>query len=192
MVAARAGIVGSIDSSVNDFFVDHRPEWLVNVSKFFDTYGSSEMLIGVALLVALVWLVRTRPSLLPLAIPVSLCVNAVVVAVLKDVVARGRPEMSQRLVEATSASLPSGHSASAAALVASIVTVRSLLPRGARQRTAVDIALIVFAFVAGVARLVLGVHWLSDVVVGWFIGAIIGVVITRLATKILPCRPSTN
>jgi undecaprenyl-diphosphatase len=177
---------------VHDFFVDHRPEWLVNVSKFFDTYGSSEMLLGVAVIVALVWLLRVRPSLLPLAIPVSLCVNAVVVAVLKDVVARGRPDMSQRLVEATTASLPSGHTASAAALVASIVTVRSLLPRGARQWTAVDIALIVFAFVAGVARLVLGVHWLSDVVVGWFIGAIIGVVITRLATKILPCRPSTN
>jgi undecaprenyl-diphosphatase len=177
---------------VHDFFVDHRPGWLVDVSKFFDTYGTSEMLLGVAVIVALVWVVRTRPPLLPLAIPVSVFVNAVVVAVIKDVVDRERPEMSQRLVEATSASLPSGHTASAAALVASILTVRSLTRGGKRRWTVQDAALILFAFMAGVARLVLGVHWLSDVLVGWFIGAVIGVLIARLTSKVLSCRPSTS
>lgn len=190
--AARVDALGSIDSSVHDFFVDQRPGWLVDVSKFFDAYGTSEMLLGVAVIVALVWVVRTRPSLLPLAIPVSVFVNAVVVAVIKDVVDRERPEMSQRLVEATSASLPSGHTASAAALVASILTVRSLTRGGKRRWTVQDAALMLFAFVAGVARLVLGVHWLSDVLVGWFIGAVIGVLITRLTSKVLSCRPSTS
>ena len=184
--------LASIDSRVHEFFVNHRPGWLVELSKFLDMYGSSEMLLGVAVIVALVWLFRARQSLFPLAIPMSLLVNAVVVAIFKDVVDRERPEMSQQLVEATSASLPSGHTASAAALVASIVTVRSLAAGGKRQWTALDTGLILFALMAGVARLILGVHWLSDVLVGWLIGAMIGVVIARLTSKILTCRPSTS
>ncbi len=191
-LAARVDTLASIDSRVHEFFVNHRPGWLVELSKFLDMYGSSEMLLGVAVIVALVWLFRARQSLFPLAIPMSLLVNAVVVAIFKDVVDRERPEMSQQLVEATSASLPSGHTASAAALVASIVTVRSLAAGGKRQWTALDTGLILFALMAGVARLILGVHWLSDVLVGWLIGAMIGVVIARLTSKILTCRPSTS
>lgn len=191
-VTVRAEVLGSIDSGVHEFFIGHRPGWLVDISKFLDTYGSSEMLLGVAIIVGLVWLVRARSSLLPLAVPLSVAVNAVAVAILKDVVSRERPEVSQQLVEATSASLPSGHTASAAALVASILTMRSLMSDSQRRWTALDIALIAFACVAGVARLVLGVHWLSDVLVGWLIGAVIGVVIARLASKILAWRQSTN
>ncbi|MFM8870092.1 MAG: hypothetical protein ACKOFD_00720, partial [Actinomycetota bacterium] len=67
-VTVRADVLGSIDSGVHEFFIGHRPSWLVDISKFLDTYGSSEMLLGVAIIVGLMWLVRARPSLLPLAI----------------------------------------------------------------------------------------------------------------------------
>ena len=188
----RAGLTSSIDSGVHDFFVNHRPHWVVEIAKFLDRFGSSEILLLVAVFIGVTWLARVRTTKLPIAVPTSIVVNMVVVAVLKKMVDRPRPDIAQQLVEATSASLPSGHAASASALVTAILLVRSRTMDDWRRWSILDYTLVAFALVSGVARLILGVHWLSDVLAGWFIGVLISVVTVRIASKILPCRPNTN
>jgi len=191
-VRAGARVVSSVDSNVHDFFVDNRVGWMVEVAKRFDRFGMSAVILGLAVVVAVIWRARTPSTWLMAAVPMSVIVNEVVVSVLKVMIGRERPPVMQQLVEATSASLPSGHTASATALVTAIVMVGQLLSPRNRTRTALDLFLSAFAVVSGVARLVLGVHWLSDVIAGWFIGVMIGALTVRVAGKIFVCRPSTN
>lgn len=92
----------------------------------------------------------------------------VLVIALKEIVGRTRPDILQ-LVEVTSPSFPSGHACAAAAgwaAVAFVVTRRSPRTGGS---VAAGIAVAIAAAV-GASRVLLGVHWLTDVVAGLAIG----------------------
>lgn len=78
----------------------------------------------------------------------------------------------------TSASFPSGHSASAAAFATGV----------ALEAPVVGVALAPVAAAVGYSRLHVGAHWLSDVVGGFAIGA--GV--AALGRVLLPARPSAE
>ena len=90
---------------------------------------------------------------------------------LKGVFGRERPEESWRLVEAIHTSFPSGHAMMSAVIY---LTFGALMARFA-NRTRVKIFGIVMGLVltvlVGVSRVFLGVHWPSDVLAGWCVGA---------------------
>ncbi len=96
--------------------------------------------------------------------------GGVVGGLLKALVGRDRPEPDVTLAVAGGAAYPSGH-ALTAVLVAGVVAV--LLVTVARPRAAVRLpALIALALVAvavGCTRVLLGVHWASDVVGSWLV-----------------------
>lgn len=80
---------------------------------------------------------------------------------------RARPDPAGHHTAVHSMAFPSGHSANAMAVWLAI----ALLATSPRlRRPAVALALAI-AFVTGLCRLVLGVHWPSDVVGGWAFGA---------------------
>lgn len=81
---------------------------------------------------------------------------------------RPRPELWPRLVEETSASFPSGHSTFAAALAATVVILCWQRP----YRWQVLALAAALAALAGFSRVVLGVHYPTDVLVGWITGAL--------------------
>ena len=79
---------------------------------------------------------------------------------------RPRPELWPRLVEETSASFPSGHSTFAAALAVTVMVLCWHQP----YRWWVVAAATALALLAGFSRVVLGVHYPTDVLVGWITG----------------------
>lgn len=79
---------------------------------------------------------------------------------------RPRPEFWPRIVEETSASFPSGHSTFAAALAATAVILCWRSP----HRAWITAAAAGLAFAAGFSRIILGVHYPTDVLVGWITG----------------------
>jgi undecaprenyl-diphosphatase len=89
---------------------------------------------------------------------------------LKTVLGRARPPAVDRLVVETNESLPSGHATMSIAVVGALVVLAwagcSLL---ARVWLVAVAALWVGA--VGASRLYLGVHWFSDVLAGWLVGA---------------------
>lgn len=90
---------------------------------------------------------------------------------LKAVFGRDRPEEAWRLVEAVNASFPSGH-----AMLSAVVylTLGALVARFARKKRVKAFALVgavVVALTVGLSRIYLGVHWPSDVLAGWCLGA---------------------
>jgi membrane dipeptidase len=88
---------------------------------------------------------------------------------LKVVLMRPRPALWPRLVEATSYSLPSGHALASATLYPALGWLAARRwPEHARLAWAAGVAM---ALYIGVGRLYLGVHWPTDVLAGWALGA---------------------
>jgi undecaprenyl-diphosphatase len=97
--------------------------------------------------------------------------GAILAATLKAVFERARPDVVPHLVEVFDASFPSGHAANSAVV---FLTLGALLAR-TQKSPGVRIYLIAVAMLltlmVGASRVYLGVHWPSDVVAGWCIGA---------------------
>lgn len=170
-----------MEHSLWKFFVDHRPGWLVDVAKILSFLGDETVLLPLTLVLALVFLARRSRTVTGLAPFAAMFSTSVVVAASKTLFGRERPPVADRLVEVGSASMPSGHAAYAAALA----TVVWLLSAGRPRNVAWRAAAATVAVAAGVSRLVLGVHWATDVLVGWMIGCTMGAgVVTVLRRRL--------
>jgi membrane-associated phospholipid phosphatase len=102
------------------------------------------------------------------ALVAGLALTYVAVHVTKDAVDRPRP--SSALVDIENGAYPSGHAAYVMTWIAVAVALNRVLPNLASRFAFVTVALVIAAAV-GISRLYLRVHYLSDVVGGWGLGA---------------------
>lgn len=90
---------------------------------------------------------------------------------LKRFYSRPRPDLAPHGSYVYSASFPSGHSTiSAAVFLTLAMLIASLEPNRATKTMVYALALILVASI-GVSRVYLAVHWPSDVLAGWCLGA---------------------
>ncbi len=168
-----------LDVNILLFIQEHlRFDFWTPVLKFLTMLGDHGMLwIGVALLLILIK--RTRP--IGITAGSSLAINALLVNVLiKNIVARTRPyeviDGLMRLVgEQSDFSFPSGHTSSAFSVA---VVMFMLMPKK------YGIPALVVATIIAYSRLYVGVHYPSDVLGGFIIGALAAVVCVATYRKI--------
>ena len=100
---------------------------------------------------------------------------------LKDLVGRERPLLWPRLVNEVSYSFPSGHALASATFYPLLAwSVARVRPSARRLAWVLGVALPLFV---GFGRLYLGVHWPTDVVAGWTIGALQTAAAMRLVAR---------
>ena len=123
--------------------------------------------IGVAFVLGVAISRRLR---LALVVAVVLIAAELFTDLLKESVARPRPTANP-LVPASGYSFPSGHTLTSTATygLLAIVAWRGHLPITARRL--VVIAGVVIPLLVGLSRVALGVHWPTDVLAGWLMGA---------------------
>ena len=95
-----------------------------------------------------------------------------VVSLVKDAVARARPDVVDHLVPVASASFPSGHAANSAVVYLTLAALGSQVVRGRGARRYLFGCAILLSLLIGASRVMLGVHWPSDVLAGWSFGAL--------------------
>jgi membrane-associated phospholipid phosphatase len=158
-VAARDGLHG--------FAVSHLG--FVTVMEALSTIGSWWMYL-VVFAVVVGWLLWQRLTRLALFVAVTVGVNPLLNELVKLVVHRSRPVVADPIVHANGASFPSGHAQ--AAMVGYAVLLLVFLPvlRGLARSVAVSIAVLMVAAI-GFSRVALGVHFVSDVLSGYVLGA---------------------
>ncbi len=89
----------------------------------------------------------------------------------KTLFSRPRPDLVPHAVDVATASFPSGHSMMAAVTYLTLAVMLSRMDGRVRIRVFFVSVAAVLACAVGVSRVYLGVHWPSDVLAGWTLGA---------------------
>jgi undecaprenyl-diphosphatase len=98
---------------------------------------------------------------------------------------RLRPTLEPHLVVEKTNSFPSGHSAGSMIF---FLTLALLLTHRGRWRHVAAVSAVAVSFLVGVSRVMLGVHWPSDVVGGWAFGAMWVLFSLRMAEDLVERR----
>lgn len=115
-----------------------------------------------------------------LAVVASTLLGVIVSQILKAVIDRGRPEIVPQLVPEVSGSFPSGHAMMSAIVYLTLGTMLARLePEKVVRRYIVGVAM-VLTITVGLSRVYLGVHWPSDVLGGWALGALWVVAVSQI------------
>lgn len=139
---------------------------LAAIARGITVLGEGEVMILISVAGALLLLWRRRPGLGLALIAVTL-VGRVLVSAQKYAIGRLRPEDNEHLVQVHSPAFPSAHAANSMIV---FLTIALILTANTRwQRAAAGLA-IGLSLLVGSSRVVLGVHWPSDVVGGWAFG----------------------
>ncbi|OBI41162.1 phosphatase PAP2 family protein [Mycobacterium sp. E796] len=165
------GIAG-VDQPTTGWVAAHRDLWLTRAMRVITAMGDPVPLAALAALCCAVVVWRYR-SWLPAALALAGVGGiGLVIVVAKALVVRDRPHTSYALLTEDGYSFPSGHAAGTAA-IASIFAwmLTRWLIASWTGRVIVWALAIGLAAVVGFSRVYLGVHYLSDVVAGWLLGA---------------------
>ena len=112
-----------------------------------------------------------RRRALAVAVVVSSVGAAAITSAVKELVGRNRPDVLAQLVEASGAAFPSGHSSQAVACYGALALVVVVTSSRRARRTIAPLLALTLAILVGASRVYLGVHWPSDVLSGWIVGA---------------------
>lgn len=156
------------------------PSWLVRAMLDLTALGGVTVLTLVTLLAA-GYLLSSRKPALALFVLASVGGGALVSTILKSLFLRSRPDLVQHLAQVDSASFPSGHAMNSAIVY---LTLGALLARSmgdGRVRAYLLLVSIMLAVLIGFTRIYLGVHWPTDVLAGWAVGAAWAIICSLLA-----------
>jgi undecaprenyl-diphosphatase len=132
---------------------------------------------GVTVLVMIVTVVTGLLATLRLWVTAALVLAATVsgsiaVEIAKQLVGRVRPQVIDHLVQISTASFPSGHSANSAIVYLTMASLLTQVIEREATRWYVLIVAVVLVTAIGISRVYLGVHWPSDVLAGWSFGTL--------------------
>ena len=160
-----------LDRSVAELLHEHAVPQLTVAMKAVTNLGSGGVLIAAGLVIAglLLWRRRAGEALLLVTATVGAAALGQLVKVLVD---RPRPDLVVPLVQAEGYSFPSGHATASMAFYLTLGLLAAGWVRRWESRVYVLVAALGTILLIGFSRLYLGVHYLSDVLAGYALGAL--------------------
>lgn len=167
MVQSRQGFA-RWDNSAARWGAAHSSGAAKRILVWITTLGSTPFVIGVVVVVGAIEFKRLHTKAAPLFLATVAVAELALNNLVKTVVSRARPDI-HRVVHASGYSFPSGHSAAAAATYAAVALL--LGSRRARRTKAILAGLAGgIAVAVATSRVLLGAHWLTDVMAGLALG----------------------
>jgi len=175
------GGTGSLDRAVYEaLYAGHRPALLV-VARIFTALGEPSVLVTAGFVVA-GWIWWRHHPHLALAFLLIVLIGRGLAEAQKYMIARLRPDLEPHLVVVKTSSFPSGHATSSMIFY---LTVALALTLGTRWHRAAAAGAILLSLLIGISRVMLGVHWPSDVIGGWAFGMLWVLMTLRLAGRLV-------
>jgi undecaprenyl-diphosphatase len=173
----REGELEAIDRQILLLFRDPAdpaatlgPAWLDEAMRDLTALGSVVVLATITLAAA-VYLVLAGKRHAALFLLVAIGGGIALGFALKTFFERPRPDLVAHAARVFTASFPSGHSMMAAVTYLTLGTLLARVePRRRLKLYLIGLAVLV-SLAVGISRVYLGVHWPSDVIAGWALGA---------------------
>lgn len=146
------------------------PAWLEEAARDITALGSNPVL-GIVVIAAIAYLLLMKRSGAALWVFASVVGGLLLSSVLKEAFARPRPDLVAHAAQVFTPSFPSGHATLSAV---TYLTLGALLAsmHDSRRLKVFFLGLAIFITVAvGLTRIYLGVHYPTDVLAGWCLGA---------------------
>jgi membrane-associated phospholipid phosphatase len=159
------------DTAVWTFAVEHRDAAGTAIASALRVGGGAVALGVVAAAAALSLLLGGRRLDAALVVSTPL-VGILLTDTLKLGYGRPRPPAVEQLVPEAGFSLPSGHTVDATVVIGVLALVLVVRTASRWRRTAIVAVATVAITAAGAGRIYLGVHWATDVITGWLLGAV--------------------
>lgn len=146
------------------------PAWLAAAMLDLTALGGTAVLTLLTF-VAAAYLLAARKAATALFVVFAVAGGSALNLLMKSGFDRARPDLVAHLVQAQSTSFPSGHAMNSAVVY---LTLGALLARAVPERRLKLFIMAVGAgltLIVGLSRVFLGVHWPTDVIGGWAVGA---------------------
>ena len=168
IICAVTGIIEPLENEIASFI---NPNSANNVLfRFFSWLGEAMQIIAI---LAVLLLLPSRERVgLPVA--VTLLVSWDLNEIIKLIIKRQRP--AQRLLEVGGYSFPSGHAMNAAALYIAVMLALLKIYKKPWQKAVIICILSIIPFMIGLSRIYFNVHYTTDVITGWCLGAIAAII----------------
>jgi membrane-associated phospholipid phosphatase len=182
-----------VDVIPNDWFLrfaDASP-LAVDVARALSFLGSAGVVVAVTVVLALL-LWRAAQGRLGIWLALTVTSGWLLTQLAKHWSGRARPDTNGEFWTAHGASYPSGHASVGVYAFGAFAVVALVMLTGATRWWAAA-ALAVVGLSIGISRLVLGVHWLTDVIGGWLLGlAVLSAAVLMLRRYATTNRPTPN
>ncbi len=157
-----------LDRSASLFGAHHATALSTRFLRFYTQLGGALVIVPLAVIVAVVETIRQRSVAVVVFLTLVVGGQFLVANIIKSIVDRARPDFDQ-LTGFSGSSFPSGHAVAAAACLAAFALV---IGRGRSLKVRALLAGLAVGLATGIAccRVMLGVHWLTDVLGGLALG----------------------
>lgn len=181
LILVLSGHASSIDDPIRYAFYSMRHDGLNDVISIFTLAGNWQAIVAVCIIFLVI--PYTRKSIgLPLSIGntfVALTNNAI-----KHIIQRVRPDIALFLISEDGFSFPSGHSISSMYTYGLLLYFVLTKVKNTAWKIVLTIVLTVLTFGIGLSRIFVGVHYPTDVLAGWSLGALAVMVTVWILQKL--------
>jgi undecaprenyl-diphosphatase len=147
------------------------PRWFEEMMRDFTAIGGTGVLVLMVLAVA-GFLTLTGKAHAALAIVVAVGGGTLLSQTMKWAYARPRPELVPHGAEVYTASFPSGHAMMSAIVYLTLGAMLARTQSGQAVKAYIIAVAVFLTVLVGTSRVYLGVHWPTDVLAGWALGAL--------------------
>ena len=175
--------VEKIDNSIYSIFSKYINDSTTSIIKAITFLGNNVCVILVCLILLILKCTRKNIGIPAISAALS---STILMVIIKNIVARNRPTIFPLIVE-KSYSFPSGHAMVNTSLYFTIAFFTLKNVKNKKMAVSLAIFLYILPIVMGLTRVYLGVHYITDVFAGIFMGCAVYIVISEIFIKNKNC-----
>ncbi len=146
------------------------PEWFPEAMRDVTALGGN-LILTLLTLGVVGYLLIDRKFLAATVMALAVISGVSLSSLLKMLFSRPRPDLVPHNAEVFTASFPSGHSMLSAVVYLTLAALLVRVQDNTTHKAYIILTAVTTSILVGVSRVYLGVHWPSDVLAGWCVGA---------------------